>query len=124
MSNSGYTWFAQAGKPYDSCWNWNTHGGGTQFAARASKWAPVTDNDQDLRCLPDVFPAEYQMINMAPSCAPQECSGCKQKGSCAGNIAVTGGSCTACKSDFMTLLNGNIPNEGITRLINPLIYHF
>lgn len=110
MSTSGYSWFAQMGKPYDSCWNWGTYKG-TQFAARASKWAPVTGHDQDLRCLPDVFPAEYQMINIHPPCPPQECSGCKQKGNCAGNIAVTGGTCPRCKSEFMMLLNGAVPER-------------
>src|SRR5437868_6828690 len=103
MANSGYALFAQMGKPYDSCWNWGTYGG-TQFAARASKWSPITQNDQDLRCLPEVFPAEYQVLNIQPPCRPQECSGCKRPGTCSGNIAVSGGNCPACKQDFMTLL--------------------
>lgn len=120
MSNSGYNWFAQIGKPYDSCWEWNTYGG-SQFAARASRWEPITSNDQDLRCLPDVFPAEYQMINIAPPCRPQECSKCKKTMNCVRNIAVTGGSCPACKAEFMTLLNGNVPGQNVVRLTNPLI---
>lgn len=101
MSYSGYSFVAQMGMPYNSCWSWNN--GGTQFAGRASRWKPVTPNDQDLRCLPEVYPSEVQVLNSAPLCSPAQCSGC-----------------SACKQKFMNVLNGYVSEYNIdTR--NPLI---
>jgi hypothetical protein len=84
---------AQMGLPYNSCWNWSKEG--TQFSGRAAKWGPVTPHDQTLRCLPEVFPSEVQVLNSAPPCPPAECSG---------NIGPE--TCPKCKMEFMSVLNG------------------
>lgn len=100
MSYSGYSFMAQMGFPYNACWNW--HPEGTQFAARASRWKPVIPNDQDFRCLPEVYPSEVQVLNPAPVCSPAPSSGCSD-----------------CKQ-FMSVLNGYAPGN-IQDTRNPLI---
>lgn len=119
MSGSGYVFLAQTSKPYNSCWDWNTFKG-TAFAARASAWMPVMPNDQNLRCLPDKFPAETQMFNLPSPCPEQQCSNCKSGQSCSGNVSIANEGCPSCRKTFMSILNGYAPN-GIIDTHNPLL---
>jgi len=105
---SSFISIAQLGKPYDTCWDWDSFPG-SNFAVRANSWLPSSYEENSYRCLPDPMPAEFQMFNSPSPCSDAPCDVCKDKNSY-GMIAGNGGSCPTCKKEFLLLENGYATN--------------
>ena len=116
-----YLYVAQTGKPYGTCWSWDSFPG-TQFANRGNSWMPVSPTDNDYRCLPDPMPAEFQMFNVQPPCKEASCVSCiNANGAKKCKELPLIEQCPSCKRELSANLAGytwdkNVPNSLLYKL--------